>query len=117
MEVAWWLDHRSVDTILVALTDGDLAWDEGTDDFRWDETTPLPSVLKRRFRAEIVEKLGPVADELQCVKYLQHCETIADRPSWADRQRELMAATGNAVDVVRRLCAESRISPVAAPAI
>lgn len=62
----------------------------------------------------LVEKLSPVADELQCLKYLRHCETMADRPSWADRQRELMAATGNSVDVVRRLCAESRLNSVGA---
>ena len=52
MEVAWWLEHRSIDTVLVALTDGDLAWDDEAGDFRWDKTTPLPSVLKGRFRAE-----------------------------------------------------------------
>jgi carboxylate-amine ligase len=62
----------------------------------------------------LVEKLQPVADELDCAKYLQHCETMSDRPSWADRQRELMAQTGNPVDVVRRLAAEARISPVPA---
>jgi hypothetical protein len=27
--VAYWLDHNSVDTLLIGLTDGDLAW-EGT---------------------------------------------------------------------------------------
>ena len=52
MEVAWWLEHRSIDTVLLALTDGDLAWDDEAGDFRWDETTPLPPVLKGRFRAE-----------------------------------------------------------------
>src|SRR5215475_13838901 len=26
-EVAYWLDHNSVDTLLIGLTDGDLAWE------------------------------------------------------------------------------------------
>jgi len=32
-EVAHWLDHNSVDTLLIALTDGELGWDEATGDF------------------------------------------------------------------------------------
>src|SRR5690242_13125780 len=26
-EVAWWLEHKSADTLLIALTDGELSWD------------------------------------------------------------------------------------------
>ena len=51
-EIAYWLDHNSVDTVLIALTDGALNWDEATADFRWSEATPLPRVLKNRFRDE-----------------------------------------------------------------
>jgi Tol biopolymer transport system component len=51
-EIAYWLDHNSADTVLIALTDGELDWDEGTGDFRWSESTPLPPALKRRFADE-----------------------------------------------------------------
>ena len=51
-EVTWWLDHKSVDTILIALTEGELGWDDAASDFGWSESTPLPPVLEHRFSAE-----------------------------------------------------------------
>src|SRR5215468_4099217 len=41
-EIAWWLEHKSPDTLLVAVTDGALAWDNAARDFTWGEGTPLP---------------------------------------------------------------------------
>ena len=51
-EIAYWLDHNSADTVLIALTDGELDWDEAAGDFRWSEATPLPTALKNRFADE-----------------------------------------------------------------
>jgi tetratricopeptide (TPR) repeat protein len=51
-EVTYWLDHKSLDTFLIAVTDGELAWQPGADDFTWTEVTPLPAVLKGKFPAE-----------------------------------------------------------------
>jgi hypothetical protein len=51
-EVAHWLDHNGLDTLLIALTDGELAWEGAAGDFRWSEATPLPPTLKGRFAAE-----------------------------------------------------------------
>ena len=51
-EVAWWLEHKSPQTLLIALTDGKIARDEGASDFNWDETagtTALPPNLKGVF--------------------------------------------------------------------
>jgi tetratricopeptide (TPR) repeat protein len=48
-ELGWWLDHRSADTVLIALTSGDLAWDSLAGDFRWSEELPLPRILRGRF--------------------------------------------------------------------
>src|SRR4249919_2795097 len=42
-EIAYWLAHKSVDTLLVALTDGALTWDNAAGDFQWSATTPLPA--------------------------------------------------------------------------
>jgi tetratricopeptide (TPR) repeat protein len=51
-EVAHWLEHKSIDTLLIALTDGELAWDAAKNDFAWRDDTPLPVILKGRFPAE-----------------------------------------------------------------
>src|SRR5262245_41679952 len=51
-EVAHWLDHNSVDTLLIGLTDGTLAWDEATSDFHRGAALPLPPALAGRFTAE-----------------------------------------------------------------
>ncbi len=59
----------------------------------------------------LIGKLRRTAEELDCVGYLEHCETIADNPSWADRQRSILQETGNPVNLVRRLCGQSRLSP------
>ena len=51
-EVAWWLDHKSIDTLLTALTDGELAWDNALGDFPWPDGVPLPPVLTGRCPTE-----------------------------------------------------------------
>jgi tetratricopeptide (TPR) repeat protein len=51
-EVGYWLEHKSVDTVLVALTDGVLIWDDAVGDFAWSEHSPLPPVLRRSFSGE-----------------------------------------------------------------
>jgi tetratricopeptide (TPR) repeat protein len=51
-EIAYWLAHKSTDTLLIALTDGTLTWDNAAGDFEWSPTTPLPPVLKGAFAAE-----------------------------------------------------------------
>jgi len=51
-EVTYWLEHRNIDTLLIAVTDGELAWTAGAADFTWSDATPLPVVLKGRFPHE-----------------------------------------------------------------
>jgi tetratricopeptide (TPR) repeat protein len=51
-EVAYWLEHKSVDRLLIALTDGDLTWDNSIGDFARRERMPLPPVLAGRFSSE-----------------------------------------------------------------
>ena len=59
----------------------------------------------------LVQRLHPTAEELDCVDYLERASEMAARPSWADRQLSLLAQVGDPVELVRRLTAESRISP------
>ena len=48
-EVAWWLEHKSPQTLLIALTEGRIAREPGANDFNWDETNALPPVLRGVF--------------------------------------------------------------------
>jgi tetratricopeptide (TPR) repeat protein len=49
-EIAYWLAHKSIDTLLLALTEGELNWDGAADDFT--ASPALPPALKGRFTAE-----------------------------------------------------------------
>jgi hypothetical protein len=51
-EIAYWLEAKSADTLLIAVTDCALDWDNAANDFAWDERTPLPPALKGCFAAE-----------------------------------------------------------------
>ena len=52
-EVEWWLTHRSPQTMLIVLTDGDLWWDQTAGDFDWQRTTCLPrAAVSGRFSNE-----------------------------------------------------------------
>ena len=51
-EVAYWLDHKGADTLLIALTDGELAWDSAVGDFGRRGRMPLPPALAGRFPSE-----------------------------------------------------------------
>src|SRR5262245_56899399 len=47
-EVAYWLEHKSAETLLVAVTEGTLAWDNAAGDFVRHDGMPLPAVLAGR---------------------------------------------------------------------
>src|SRR5262245_17837783 len=47
-ELLFWLDQKSAGTLLIGLTDGEIAYDDVSGDFRWADTTCLPSVLVGR---------------------------------------------------------------------
>jgi hypothetical protein len=51
-EAKWWLTHRSQETLLIALTAGELNWDRTANDFAWNEATPLPPAVKGAFATE-----------------------------------------------------------------
>jgi len=51
-EVDWWLTHRSPQTFLILLTEGQVAWNEARRDFDWTITTALPTRLSRVFAEE-----------------------------------------------------------------
>ncbi|NKI30349.1 toll/interleukin-1 receptor domain-containing protein [Croceivirga thetidis] len=51
-EAEFWRENKSVDNFLILLTDGEILWDENTNDFDWDKTTALPKELSGFFKGE-----------------------------------------------------------------
>jgi hypothetical protein len=51
-EVEFWLQHRSVETLLLVVTDGIVAWNPPQADFDWSRTDALPRLLDKRFSGE-----------------------------------------------------------------
>ena len=50
--MAHWLDHNTIDTLLIGVTGGGLCWDEATGDFAARDNMPLPPVLAGQFVTE-----------------------------------------------------------------
>jgi hypothetical protein len=51
-EIAWWIQHRKCEKMLILLTDGNLVWDDTTNDFNWSHTSAVPKSLKDQFPGE-----------------------------------------------------------------
>lgn len=77
-EVAWWLEHRTTDRMLIALLDGQIVWTGG--DFDFPATTALPPMLAGRFAEEpLYIDLRPVrARSRETARELIGPETVAD---------------------------------------
>jgi hypothetical protein len=59
---------------------------------------------------DLVHKLEAPAAELGCRHYMEHCVAMANMPSAAQRQMDLLAETNDPREVVRRLVESSRVS-------
>jgi carboxylate-amine ligase len=70
------------------------------------EVRPLTQVVDW-----LIKRLRPTADELGCVAYLERCRAMAQSPSWADRQQQLLKELGSPQEMVRRLAREARVTP------
>ena len=51
-EAGHWRDTKSVQNLLLGLTDGEITWDDGRRDFDWGRTTALPESLAGAFQEE-----------------------------------------------------------------
>lgn len=51
-ELRYWCDHKPADRVLLALTAGDLHWDDHSGDFDWSRTTALSSNFSGVFAGE-----------------------------------------------------------------
>jgi len=69
------------------------------------DVAPIAEVVE-----QMVEKLRPMAAALGCEPFLMHCNTLAQSPSAAQRQLDILAATKDPAEVVRQLTDASRVS-------
>jgi tetratricopeptide (TPR) repeat protein len=51
-EIEYWLATKGLDTLLIALTKGELLWDVAARDFKYSDSPPLPLVLRGKFSDE-----------------------------------------------------------------
>lgn len=51
-EVEYWIANRSVDTLIIVLTEGEIVWDNRVKEFDWHRSSAIPPSLKGRY-AEI----------------------------------------------------------------
>jgi len=72
-EVGFWISHKPADTILIALTDGKIVWENASSDFDWDTTTALPSLLRGKFH-EV-----PLHTDLGWARAAEHLSPTDDR--------------------------------------
>ena len=69
------------------------------------EVQSVPQII-----ANLVERLTPAAEKLDCLPFLRDNNRIASGKAWSERQREILAETGSSREVVRQLTEVSRIS-------
>ncbi len=51
-ELDWWLEHRSIETLIILITEGEVVWSDGNHDFDWERTTALSPRLRGQFHEE-----------------------------------------------------------------
>jgi glutamate---cysteine ligase / carboxylate-amine ligase len=64
----------------------------------------------RKVAGRLVNLVRERAKELDCLPYLERVASMAEGPTWADRQLACLKETGSPQEVVRRLSAASRIT-------
>ncbi|MFJ3926120.1 hypothetical protein [Streptomyces sp. NPDC090022] len=89
-ELAFWRDHPegdASDRFLIALSDGEIHWDEAAGDFDWTRTTAIPQeVLRGVFRTE------PLWVDLRQFRTCDPAERTLDGGEFRDRTTALAAA-------------------------
>ncbi len=82
-EADFWCTHKSPSTLLIALTDGSIAWDETRSDFDWAHSNAVPETLRARVPEE------PRWIDLRWVR--QHEDVSLRHPRFRESVAELAA--------------------------
>ena len=91
-ELQYWLTHKSIDTLILVLTDGEIIWNDRTRDFDQEQSTAIPEVLLKQFQGEphyidlrFVQKNDDLSldnqqfiDSLHPIAATLHAKTVAD---------------------------------------
>lgn len=51
-EIAWWLQHKSAERILLVLDEGEILWDAAAGDFDWSRASAVNPALSKAYREE-----------------------------------------------------------------
>ena len=51
-EIQYWLDHKSLNNLIIVLTDGDSSWESESQTFKQTKKSALPEVLTKQFEEE-----------------------------------------------------------------
>ncbi|HZI54461.1 MAG TPA: TIR domain-containing protein, partial [Chitinophagaceae bacterium] len=51
-EIEYWITNKSIDKLLIVLTEGEIAWDNKTNNFLNVGSNSLPDILDKKFKAE-----------------------------------------------------------------
>src|SRR6202007_1930641 len=51
-EIEYWIANKSIDKLLIVLTEGEIAWDHKSDIFLNAESNSLPTILDKKFTVE-----------------------------------------------------------------
>ncbi|MAR09489.1 MAG: glutamate--cysteine ligase [Blastopirellula sp.] len=68
------------------------------------QVEPVPKTTEM-----LIDRMEDTARHLGCWDHLQRVQTMAEGPSWADRQIAILSETGKPADVVRELTKQSRV--------
>jgi WD40 repeat protein len=79
-EITWWLRNRGSARMLILLTDGDLAWDDATNDFEAGPTSAVPDLLHGAFAEEplFVDLRWAKAESSLSIRHSQFRAAILD---------------------------------------
>ena len=69
------------------------------------EPYPVRTIVR-----DLIDKLLPFAEQLDCVSHLNRILDLAEGKSWSDRQLDVLNKTGDPAEVVRQFSRQSRVS-------
>jgi carboxylate-amine ligase len=64
----------------------------------------------RAVAIQLIERLRPTAQRLQCETYLDRVAALAGGPTWAERQLALAGEVGDPRELIRQVSRQARVT-------
>ena len=77
-EVDFWLKHRTPETLLLVMTEGNVAWNSDAKDFDWQQTSALATIARSGLALSLL--LGLAAFLRHRAAKLAHCRRLLAAP-------------------------------------